>query len=90
MEIQEVNKLINDSIKKYDLEGHETVYGGMCWFVLCLEKKESNCINDHFENRTYNFSTPKFDGHNADNIFNIIKRQSEIMEAKLKYFHFSD
>lgn len=83
METQEVNKLINQAIEKYDLEGHENVFGGMVWFALCLQDKEAKCIDDHYKNGTYNFATPRFD-NNADDIYEVIQKHTAIIDEKLK------
>lgn len=84
--IEQLNKQINDAIEKYDLEGHETVFGGMVWFALCLQTAENKCINDHLENKTYSFTTPKYfrDHDNSQEISDIIGEHCEIMDQKLK------
>lgn len=87
MKIEQINKLINESIKKYDLEGHETIFGGMVWFAKCLQKVECNCIDDHLKNNTYQFTTPRYDD-NTEEIFNIIKNNIDIIEAKLNLNHY--
>lgn len=84
MEIEDANKLINESIEKYDLEGNEDVFGGVIWFAKCLQKIECNCIDDHLKNHTYQFRTPKFNGNNADEIYNTIKNNIDIIDEKLK------
>lgn len=86
MGLKDINRLINEVAEKYKLEGHPDVFGGMVWFVLALQDKECRSIEDHYKNETFNFSTPRYnpDEDNSDEIYEIIQKNVEIIEEKLK------
>lgn len=83
--INELNVLINECINKYDLEGHQTAEGGMAWFARCLlkEGEEVNCIDDLEKAGIYSFNTPRYTGENVNEIYEILKHHTDIIESKL-------
>lgn len=84
MDIEEVNKKMNECVEKYDLEGYGDVFGGVIWFALSTQHKECNSLDDHFKNGTYNFTTPPYDGNNGREIYDIIDNHSQNLDSLIK------
>lgn len=81
MDISTVEQKMNNCIHKFDLEGHENIFGGIHWFALCTQQKECKCIDDHIKNETFSFTTPAYNGRNEQQIYDcIIEAEKQIDE----------